>query len=620
MTEKLLDGRYRLEAEIARGAIGTVFRGTDTTTGAPVAVKLLRSEVAEVADLVTGFTAEAEVLSELDHPSVVRVRDFVSNGSEHALVMELIVGLDLRRRVRAEGPLPPAVAANVVAQVADALAYVHGRGIVHGDVKPGNLLVPDDGGPVRLADFGVARRLDRPAGPTHATPEYVAPEVVGGASPTAAADVYALGIVLFELLCGRSPFRGGTPTEVLDRHVSCAVVPPPGMPAAVWPVIEACLQVDPAARPTAGALAERLRTVEAALDGLDPLSPLQPGALTFWARAADQTAPIVAPVRRVDWVPMPSAPVSPAPGYARLMVAVPASPSGEPADPTEISAEGPTVPNPAPSEEPTAVVPAVSEEPTTVVPAAAAPEEPTTAVPVGTASGGPAGPVAVPAALTKSPATPIVPIAAEAVTDAAEAAADADAAPTTPILAAPAAAAGSAAAGPPGYPVASTGPVMPAAGAAGRRPGGPRRRRLLAVAGGGVALLTLAAIVVGVIVLRGPAGGDGDGGRQPAQAGVTESAVPAPSASGASAAPDSGQPGATPGDDPGATPGNDQAGGAPGEDTPAGGDGGDRGPGGDGGQPTDPGEPGSGPGGAIPGFSPGQDPGIGGPVPTVPMP
>src|SRR5215475_1334513 len=147
------EGRYVLEAEIARGAIGTVWRALDTATGERVAVKVLRPESAAQPELVDRFLTEAELLAELDHPCVVRVRDLVPWLGGYALVLDLVNGPDLKHRLRADGPLPPAVAADVVAQVADALAYLHRNGIVHGDVKPGNVLVPVDGAPVRLADF-----------------------------------------------------------------------------------------------------------------------------------------------------------------------------------------------------------------------------------------------------------------------------------------------------------------------------------------------------------------------------------------------------------------------------------------------------------------------------------
>ncbi|MET7393540.1 protein kinase [Dactylosporangium sp. NPDC005572] len=319
----VLGNRYRLESEVARGAIGAVWRAFDEETKEYVAVKLLRTEAAEVPELVDGFLGEAELLAGLDHPSVIRVRNLITGNGVMAIAMELVPGPDLRRRLRAEGPLPPAVAAEVVAQVADALAYVHGAGIVHGDVKPGNLLVPLDGGPVRLADFGVARRLDKPAGPTHATPEYVAPEVVAGGSPSPASDVYALGVVLFELICGRSPYRGGSPNDVLRRHADCVPVPPPGMPAALWPIIEGCMELDPRMRPAAAAIVGRLRVAEGALDGFEPLPRLPAEAVTFWQRSAEQTAPVQFPVRRVDWVPLPTAPTSPAAASVNLMMAVP---------------------------------------------------------------------------------------------------------------------------------------------------------------------------------------------------------------------------------------------------------------------------------------------------------
>ncbi|HYN97809.1 MAG TPA: serine/threonine-protein kinase, partial [Pilimelia sp.] len=274
----LLDGRYRLGDLIAEGAVGTVRRAVDTATGERVAVKLLRAGAAAQPALLRVFLREAEILAGLDHPGIVRLRDVVTGGGGYALVLDLLAGGDLRRRLRREGPFPPAAAADLAARLADALAYLHGLGLVHGDVKPGNLLLPGDGGRARLADFGSARRAaDRDGDrPVHATPEYVAPEVVAGGPPTSAADVYAVGIVLFELMSGRTPFGGGATAEILHRHGRCVAVPPPGLPPAVWPIIEACLAADPADRPPARALAARLGGLGPALDGSPALPPVPP--------------------------------------------------------------------------------------------------------------------------------------------------------------------------------------------------------------------------------------------------------------------------------------------------------------------------------------------------------
>jgi len=323
----VLGGRYQIEEPIAQGAIGSVWRAVDLVTGENVAVKLLRGEAAEAADLVAAFVAEGEILAGLDHPSIARYRDFFEYDGRHALVVDLIVGEDLRRRLRRGGPVPPAVAVDLVAQLADALGYLHEQGVVHSDVKPGNLLVPADGSRVRLVDFGAAHVTRVDGGgrdrPIHATPEYVAPEVVVGGRPTPASDVYALGIVLFELLCGRSPYRGGSALDVLDRHGACSPVPPPGLPPIVWPLIEDCLATDPARRPVPRLVAARLRAMERALDGVPPLTEPAAEQVTWWPRPAGATMAVAKVDTPVRWVPLRAAPVSPATAGAGKMVAVP---------------------------------------------------------------------------------------------------------------------------------------------------------------------------------------------------------------------------------------------------------------------------------------------------------
>lgn len=287
-----LEQRYVLREEIASGAAGTVWRAEDRATGGEVAVKLLHREAAGQADVVAAFREEARVLAELDHPGVVRVRELTqASDGQLALVMDLVAGTDLRRRLVDDGPLAPGAAAAVLAQVCSALAAVHAAGIVHGDIKPGNILVPSPAGSpgVRLADFGVAHRIQRPTGATHATPEYVAPEVVDGRPPLPASDVYGIGIVCYEALSGRSPFRGGSVDEVLRKHHRWTAVRLPGVPEGLWRLIASCLELDPADRPSAAELATRLTALAPELSGVPPL-PVSPQVPTLRPRATGAPA------------------------------------------------------------------------------------------------------------------------------------------------------------------------------------------------------------------------------------------------------------------------------------------------------------------------------------------
>ena len=354
--EKVLANRYALEAEIERGAIGTVWRARDLTTGEPVAVKVLLPETAHDADVVKSLLDEAEILSQLNHPSIVRPRDFVANGLR-ALVMDLVEGADVRKTLRTSGPLRPAEVAEISAQIADALAAVHAAGIVHGDVKPGNIMVPSDGGPAKLVDFGVARRVQLPDTVTHATPEYVAPEVVAGASPTASADVYSMGMVIYEMASARSPYRGGSVREVVDRHATCVPVQPAGMPDELWQLARHCVELNPAQRPTAEQLAAQLRTLAPSLVGRPPAMRMPENATTYRPRLTDPGAPGAAgspgpEAASVSAGPAHVVPMSALPAGAMPASGLPASgmpASGMPASGMPVSS-GPVSAGPVPGE------------------------------------------------------------------------------------------------------------------------------------------------------------------------------------------------------------------------------------------------------------------------------
>ncbi len=285
----LIANRYLLEAELARGAAGIVHRAVDQETGDKVAVKMLHAASAQQPDMATAFLDEAEVLSQLDHPGIVRPRDLIADGDTLALVMDLVDGRDLRRILSEDGPYAPARAAVLVAQVCEALAAVHAAGVVHGDVKPGNVLLAEPDGSPKLVDFGVSRRVANPQGPARGTPDYTAPEVVRGNASSAKSDMYGVGLLLYEAMCAVNPYRGGGVEEVLDRH--CRMVPqrPPHIPSELWSVIDSCLSADPAQRPDASVAASRLRAEAGAVSG--EAVPALVGVPAMQLRETPVTAP-----------------------------------------------------------------------------------------------------------------------------------------------------------------------------------------------------------------------------------------------------------------------------------------------------------------------------------------
>ncbi len=324
--------KYLLEQPLGRGATGTVWRARQRETagaeaavagqpGETVAIKVLKEELANDADVVMRFLRERSVLLRLTHPNIVRTRDLVVEGDVLALVMDLVDGPDLHRYIRENGPLTPVGAALLMAQVADALAASHADGVVHRDLKPANVLLAERDGQMHpmLTDFGIARLADSPGlTRTHefvGTPAYVAPESAEGRPQTSAVDVYGAGIMLYELLTGRPPFAGGTALEVLHQHLSAEPRRPSTVPGPLWTVVERCLSKDPDRRPSAENLARGLRVVA---DGIGV------HASAAQIEAAEGVGALLAP----DPAP------APVPGSATPGLADAAGAAGRPARPT----------------------------------------------------------------------------------------------------------------------------------------------------------------------------------------------------------------------------------------------------------------------------------------------
>lgn len=284
-----LGSAYVLDEPIGRGAMGEVWRGRVLETGEPIAAKLLRDEYTSDREVLTRFVQERSILVSLRHPNLVQVVDLVVEGTDLAIIMELVEGKDLRQHLDDQKRLAPAEAVRLTAEVLDALAVAHAARVLHRDIKPDNVLVDRSGDELRarLSDFGIARLAEGTAvrmSQLIGTPEYLAPEVVSTEVVTAAADVYGCGILLYELLAGRTPFGGkGAAYAIIRRQVDAAPPPIEGLPPVVWTVLEHLLAKDPAARPDSVAAATMLRGLLPGLAGVPPMAE-QP-AVADWQKA-----------------------------------------------------------------------------------------------------------------------------------------------------------------------------------------------------------------------------------------------------------------------------------------------------------------------------------------------
>jgi serine/threonine-protein kinase len=275
--DSLLGGRYRLVRRVAQGGMATVWEGYDTVLARAVAVKVLHPHLATDQLFLERFRREAIAAARLSHPNIVATFDAGTAADGAAfIVMELVRGITLRQYLTERGPFPPALAVGIALQIADALAHAHAAGLIHRDVKPANVLVCDaETGRVprvKVTDFGIAKAakdlgldLTR-TGTVLGTPKYLSPEQIEGREPDARADLYSLGVVLFEMLAGSVPFSGPTDMATAVQHLNSAAprlsAVRPGLPAGLDHLVATLLAKRPEDRPTsAAAVYQALRSV-----------------------------------------------------------------------------------------------------------------------------------------------------------------------------------------------------------------------------------------------------------------------------------------------------------------------------------------------------------------------
>jgi serine/threonine-protein kinase len=436
----IVGGRYELRQLLGKGGMGIVYRAWDRALEEEVALKVLRPDVASMPDLTRRFISEIKLARRVRHRNVCGIHEYGQDGPIHFIAMELVAGEDLKRQLQSHGPLPPAEAWDVAIQIAEGLDAIHHADVVHRDLKAHNIM-RDARGVVRVMDFGIAKALGMSTGGATitgqiiGTPEYMSPEQARGDQIDFRSDIYALGIVVYEIFTGSVPFRGETPIATLFKHIQ----DPPliagrqGIPPRLVPILQRALAKDPKDRyQSASAMAAGLREgyEEEMADGAQATAvlavptaiapptivarrpppgvttthvPLTPTAVTRPRRTGALVAAAIiivsvaglgialallrargaSPVAQTESTPSLAPPVTAAPATLPSVAAVPPSPSPL-TSPARSPWPSPIVPSPAPSRaRPSPPVLARSERlPTPAPPIAIAP--PTTAATTGT--------------------------------------------------------------------------------------------------------------------------------------------------------------------------------------------------------------------------------------------
>ncbi|MEN8040716.1 MAG: Stk1 family PASTA domain-containing Ser/Thr kinase [Actinomycetota bacterium] len=298
MEERVLSGRYKIVRHLARGGMADVYEAEDTLLNRAVAVKLLHANFASDDAFVARFRREAQAAANLSHPNIVAIYDWGQDEGTYFMVMELIKGRTLREIVKSEGALLPKRSAEIIAEASAALSIAHQHGVYHRDVKPGNIMITEDG-TVKVTDFGIARALDDSeeltrTGAVIGTATYFSPEQAQGLPADDRSDVYSLGIVLYEMLAGKPPFTGESPVAVAYQHVSEPAPTPdsinPDVPREISAIAEHAIQKKPE---------DRYQTAEAfradLIRYLGGNEPVAAAAVLAGAATAMISPPLMAP-------------------------------------------------------------------------------------------------------------------------------------------------------------------------------------------------------------------------------------------------------------------------------------------------------------------------------------
>lgn len=340
--QRRLGSVYILDEVIGSGVQGTVWKGHKEDSEQLLAFKILRRDLTSEPGVVDAFLRERETLRRITSPNVIEVHDIVAENGTLGLVMDYVDGGDLDDLIRSHGALEPAMIAYLGANIAAGVGAVHAAGVVHGDIKPANILIDSSTTPgtPKIADFGIARICDSTAATRTAvgmgTLVYMAPEASAGVPPSPAKDVYALGIVLYQLACGVPPFAG-SPAYLVKMHSQMAPGRPAGIPDQLWSLISGMLDKDPAKRPSVLEVYQTLAPLTTALAGR-PAAPTltePPAASPLPDREGAQT--IIAPL---------NTPGAPAPAGGRPSTWLSVQPHAQ----SDTTATGPVPPpaDPAP--------------------------------------------------------------------------------------------------------------------------------------------------------------------------------------------------------------------------------------------------------------------------------